>query len=197
MGRRLWFCLARGSQIAGRVNALRAGGGARAMIGLTSLPARSRAVRRLAAATAALTGAWVGLGAPSGADRPFTPIGRAMAPRGAPSPRPPPGLRHRSRGSRTPGGRCRTESAPSRVSSCYRSRPWSVSGDWPEPVNDGCATVSKPSDATSSNVGARALGGAFAGEVEVIGRACAAHFDYALERVNFWIENSRRKKNEP
>jgi hypothetical protein len=44
---------------------------------------------------------------------------------------------------------------------------------------------------------ARALGGAFAGEVEVIGRACAAHFDYTRERVNFWIENSRRKKMSP
>ena len=43
----------------------------------------------------------------------------------------------------------------------------------------------------------RALGGAFAGEVEAIARACTAHMDYTRERVNFWIEDSRRRNVDP
>jgi hypothetical protein len=43
------------------------------MIGFTSIPARSRGIRRLGAASAALVGAWMGFGAPG-----VAPTGRAI-----------------------------------------------------------------------------------------------------------------------
>ena len=169
------------------------------MIGFTSISARSRGVRRFSTATAALIGAWMGMGAPGGAVRHLAPTGRAMAQGGAESPT--------------------SAAAASPVA-------WIPDAWWTMPDGFGVfaglvvlsiATVvgfwqlagahqrrmrhrveaHRRIEIERRDARARALAGAFAGEVEAIKRECTTHLDYTRERVNFWIEDSRKKNVSP
>ena len=163
------------------------------MIGFSSLAARNSGARRLAAATAALIGAWMGFGAPGAAFGPLAAVGRAMAQGGAESPA--------SAGAASP---------VAWIPDALWTMPdgigvfaglvvlsivtvvgfWRLAGAHQRRMHRHFAIERR--DARE-----RALGGAFAGEVEAIARACTAHMDYTRERVNFWIEDSRRRNVDP